>query len=388
MLRIIRGAGDGNGGKTGGGTASARVYPESIAAFEQHSSLISGYMQSHRIRNHASRMMAQEKRILEGWFESFGRGYRPLYTWEAMEPAVGRARIVDYGKALLELELTSSTIRNYLGILRRYFEYVLEHPFVPTPGGPIRIQSVYGAIDQPVSEYDYPAHVYDGEQKGVPFDPERISDFYAILREHYITRANCRAIAARNYAMVVLAGETGLRIDEILHLETDRDLFFESRKIQTRHAKGTRGSDKRSRVTLFSPLARDTIQFYLREHRGKLLGGARTSTAVFPAGRRWGDRQFLSYGSALAALREMIRVANQQDFRVGENMGWHWFRRIFATRFIERFPGKLYTLVELLGHSTPNTVHRYIRHSEAWQDKQLQEVLEKGATDAWQSIGD
>ncbi len=384
MLKVIHGTG---GGNAGGGT-SARVYPETMEAFEQHSSLIRGYLQSHRIRNHASAWIEQEKRHLEGWFASFGRGYRPLYTWEAMDPATGRARIVEYGKALLGLELATATIRSYLGCLRRYFDYVLEHPFVPSPGGPVRLQALYGPIDQPVSEYDYPPHAYDGELRGVPFDPERIHEFYAILRNHYITRSTCRAIAARNYALAVLAGETGLRIDELLHLETDRDLLFESKKVQTRYAKAAGGSGKRARVTLFSPLARDTIRFYLREHRGALLGRGRTSPALFPASRGRGNPPFMGYASALKALQDMVRVANRHGFRVGDNMGWHWFRRIFATRFIERFPDKLYTLVELLGHSNPNTVHRYIRHSDAWQDRQLQEVLEKGAQSAWQSIGD
>ena len=59
-----------------------------------------------------------------------------------------------------------------------------------------------------------------------------------------------------------------------------------------------------------------------------------------------------------------------------DHLSWHWFRRIFATRFIERFPGKLHVLIALLGHTTASTVHAYIRHSEAWMDKHILEMLE------------
>jgi integrase len=52
-------------------------------------------------------------------------------------------------------------------------------------------------------------------------------------------------------------------------------------------------------------------------------------------------------------------------------------RRIFATRFIEKFPHQLSVLISLLGHVTPNTVHCYIRHSEAWMDKKILDVLNK-----------
>lgn len=44
-------------------------------------------------------------------------------------------------------------------------------------------------------------------------------------------------------------------------------------------------------------------------------------------------------------------------------------------------------LISLLGHSSLNTVHRYIRHSEAWMDKQMQSVIE-GESTLWQSSGD
>jgi site-specific recombinase XerD len=82
----------------------------------------------------------------------------------------------------------------------------------------------------------------------------------------------------------------------------------------------------------------------------------------------------------------MLQAANQAGFPVLPDMSWHWMRRFFATKFIERFPDKLSVLITLLGHMNPGTVHRYIRHSQAWMDNQISEVLRGRAS--WLSPGD
>ena len=356
--------------------------PREQQAQEDHQSLLSGYLQSHQIRNHSPRTISKEKAFLEGWFAGYGSDSQPLFTWEAMVPIQGRKRIQEYGSVLLESEVSSDTIRAYLGILSRYFSYVLEHPYILGSGIPIRIQDIYSPIDQPISEYDMPHHTYDGEHLGVPLDPERLYDFYAHVRHHYLAPpGSCQSIRARNYTMVVLAGESGLRADEILNLEMSLDLFFESKKLQTRFAKGTRGSGKRARITLFTPLARDTVKFYLKEHRPHLFGSDQTDY-LFPSK----SGKLMSYSSAHDALSEVLDAVRKAHFPIGAHMSWHWMRRLFATRFIERFPNQLPVLISLLGHQSPNTVHRYIRHSEAWMNQQIQSLLER--TNSWPSTGD
>lgn len=373
MLRVIQ-----------GGPATTQIEQKlGNQALLDHLSLIDAYFKSYRIRNYSERNQKNHHRFLESWFEEHGEGVRPLYTWEAMEPVAGRKRIVDYGQALLDTGIKTDTVRSYLGMLRLYFAFVLEFPHLQTALGSYeRIQHRYGAIDQPVTEFDIPPNNHDGERQGVPLDPECLYDFYAILRRHYIGKlGGQREIRARNYAMAVVAGESGLRIDELVHLEISRDLFFASSKIQTRFAKGKRGSGKRNRVTLFTPLARDSVNFYLKEIRPKIVGNCATDY-LFTS--RSGNP--LPYSSCHHALKEMTRAAREASFAVAPHMGWHWFRRIFATRFIERFPNQLSALVNLLGHSSLNTVHCYIRHSEAWMDKKIESVMEGAGT--WPSVGD
>jgi len=340
-------------------------------ALGHHQQLIEGYIQSHKIRNHSENTIDEISRVLKAWFSLYGTEGRPLYIWEAMEPVYGRRRIVGYGQALVEAEIVPNTVRRYLGILKGFFNYVLEHPYVFERETAKNLSHLYGPLEQPVSEFDIPVHLYDDQQLGVPFDPARLYDFYAVLRKHYLNFGRgCVHHKARNYAMVVLAGESGLRANELNHLETERDLFFEGRKLQTRNAKATGGSGKRTRVTLFTPLARDTISFYIKNHRPHLC--PKESPYLFPSSRSGNP---ISYGAMLDDLGIMKMVANQNGFTVAEHMSWHWLRRIFATRFIERFPHQLHVLVELLGHVTPNTVHKYIRHSEAWMDGKILEIL-------------
>lgn len=348
-------------------------------ALKDHHSILASFIQSHKIRNLAESTIKKEEAFLMAWFDGRGPAHRLLYVWEAMEGEVGRKIVVDYGRTLLDSGITTHTVRSYLGTLRRLFSFVLEHPVVFDKGDAIHLKDRYGIeLSQPVSEFDMPRYVYGGERAGVPLDPERLYEFYALLRKYYVSdKARSRAVRQRNYAMAVLAGETGLRVDELIHLEVDKDLFFDSNKVQTRHAKAAKGSGKRCRITLFPPLARDTLKFYLAHSRPKLAPNS--SPWVFPSK----SGQKLTYAVAQAALKEMVECGHIHKFPMSDHMSWHWFRRIFATRFIESHPAKLHVLIELLGHMTPNTVHRYVRHSEAWMDKQIQDVLEG----SWPSPG-
>ena len=355
---------------------SEKKDPNLLQEQDHHTELLDGYIQSHRIRNHSDNTIQKNKAFLTSWFELYGNKEFPLFTWNAMRPVEGRRRMVEYGKYLMSLELTNQTIRSYMGTLRSYFQYVLEHPYVSDSSKrPRKIESLYGPIEQPVSEYDIPQHSYDGTDKrrGLPLDPEKLYDFYSIMQRHYLNSGSHKHVLARNYAMAILAGESGLRADELRSLEISKDLFFESKKLQTRNAKAKRGSGKRARITLFTPLARDTINYYIKNHR-PYLKGAQKSDFLFPS-KQAGHH--IGYSPMSQFLKEMIKITNKNGLYMAEHFGWHWFRRIFATRFIERFPNQLSVLMSLLGHSSPNTVHCYIHHSQAWMDKRIQAVIEE-----------
>ncbi len=353
-------------------TQKAELPSYGALALEHHNQLITGFIQSHRVRNHSERTTEDIKRFLKSWFSIHGNEFRPLYTWEAMGPVYGRERIMNYARALRDMELTNHTARKYVGTLRSYFGFVLEFPYVTSDFKIVRLSEIYGPIEQPVSEYDIPVHAYGDEQQGVPIEPGHLLKFFEILRDHYINPNLKRYLheRSRNYTMCVLAGETGLRADELSHLELNHDLFFDSHQLQTRFAKATRGSGKRARLTVFPALSRDTVRYFIKNHRPHLRGYP--SPYLFFST----DSGPVDYNSLQRAIASMRFCANKNDFPVLEHFAWHWLRRLFATRFIERFPEKLPTLIQMLGHVTGQTVHAYIRHSKAWMDEEMRSVLE------------
>ena len=194
-----------------------------------------GYLDTHVTRNHSERTAEADRRFLTGWFEGFmvedydhPDGERQLFVWEGMAPVAGRQRIVGFSKGLADAGLKPRTITGYLGTLRRLFEYVCEYPYIPSDR-PQSIVAKYGRIEQPVLEYDYPVHVLDQEQEGIVLTGQRLINFYDFIRLEYIGRNQKKIPASRDYSMIVIAGETGLRADEIrnsgCHRSTSRPLL-------------------------------------------------------------------------------------------------------------------------------------------------------------------
>ena len=254
-----------------------------------HHAILQGYLDTHVTRNHGDRTIESERRDLPGWFESFVMqdddhpdGERQLLLWEAMEPVLGRQRIVAFSKGLVDAGLRPRTVHGYLGSLRRLFQYILEYPYIP--GLEVQpIVSRYGRIEQPVLEYDYPVHTLDQEEEGFVLRGDQLLQLYDFVRLEHIGHNQKKLPASRDYSMIVIAGESGLRADEIRHLDAlgpHRDLFYEHNCIQTRHGKGTKGSEKRVRKTVFTPFAKDTLRVY-EDHIRPHFPDARSNTALF-----------------------------------------------------------------------------------------------------------
>jgi site-specific recombinase XerD len=70
-----------------------------------------------------------------------------------MQPQVGRKIVVEYATMLVQAGLSSKTIRNYMGTLKMFFQYIIVNPYIMRDGKHIKVQDVYGPIEQPVSEY-------------------------------------------------------------------------------------------------------------------------------------------------------------------------------------------------------------------------------------------
>lgn len=366
-------------------------YSDGTVAFSErlrdHHAIIEGYLATLVTRNYSLHTRHNERSFLSGWFagqairdRSHPQGQRQLLLWEAMRPIVGRQLIVSFSKGLVLSGLRPRTVNGYLGSLRRLFGYVLEYPYIPTNDEelhrgiqPQAIVPKYGPLEQPVLKFDYPAHVLEEEAEGFVLTGDALLDFYDFIRLDYVPNHAKKLSASRDYAMVVLAAESGLRADEIRNLDvrgTHRDVFYERSRIQTRHGKGTRGSGKRVRKTIFTPFAQATLKVFQEEIRPCYLSAA-TNLALFLSEK--GQR--MSYSTMWHALHSITMAARTAGFDLPPRMGWHSLRKSFATNFMEQHPDQVWVLMDMLGHISPSAVHRYVRHSRAYYDQAIDRVV-------------
>lgn len=346
--------------------------PSYIDQLNDHSSIIDGYLETLLCRNFVQRTRIAEERILNKWFKQLSppEFNRPMFVWEAMEPIRGRERIKAFvTKLFKEQSLSSSTILNRMGVLRRFFEYVLEWPYIPNTGG-VSISARYGPIEQPVLNYDYPVHAWYGRKEDAPLTRTELNEFYKVIHKCIDQNSRRRHVVARNYSMFVIAAESGLRISEIIALEIERDLLFSSNRIQTRAGKGVRGSGPRVRQTIYTPFAQATIRHYMEHYR--------------PRFKRWSQIPFLflsEQGSALSeanakyALKQIIAIGKEVGLRIPPRFGWHSLRRSFATIYMQEHSDSPWVLMEMLGHSNPSTLHHYIHHPRAYHERVMDEVI-------------
>lgn len=365
---------------------AAVPFPERL---RDHAAILDGYLTTLITRNYSASTRQRERSFLHGWFagqalrdRTHPKGQRQLLLWEAMRPVNGRQLIVSFSKGLVLSGMRPRTVHDYLGCLRRFFDYVREYPYIPVADEdirrgvePQRIVAKYGPIEQPVLEYDYPAHVIDIEEEGFVLTGDALLDFYEFIRVDYIPNHAKQLSAARDYAMVVIAGESGLRADEIRNLDIKgphRDVFYERNRIQTRHGKGTRGSGKRVRKTMFTPFAQATLQVFEEEIRPCFLN-ASASTALFLSER--GLR--MSYNTMWHGFHSIAAAARAAGLELPPKMGWHSLRKSFATNFMEQHPDQVWILMDMLGHISPSVVHRYVKHSRAYYEQAIDRVLDE-----------
>lgn len=341
-----------------------------------HQALLQSYLDTHITRNHSSATIEHERHFLTGWFEGFlvpdeqhPDHQRQLLLWEAMAPVTGRERIRVFSKGLVLSLYSPATVRKYLGYLRRLFEYILEYPYIP--GNEFQsLLAKYGRIEQPVLEYDYPVHMLDDEDEDFVLTGERLLAFYDFVRSTYIPSIQKQLPASRDYTMIVVAGESGLRADEIRHLDL-RDLFYEHSCLQTRYGKAANGSGKRVRKTLFTPFAQETMHVYETVIR-PAFPDAKTQAALFLSER--GER--VVYSGMWSGLHTIAQAARKAGLKLPHKFSWHSLRKSFATNFMEEHPDKVWLLMNLMGHLGPGTLFRYVKHSKEYFEQGIGTVAQ------------
>ena len=167
-------------------------------------------------------------------------------------------------------------------------------------------------------------------------------------------------LAKRNYALVEVLLEAGLRVGEVAALRIgDLTMHARSGVVRVRDGKGRKQRD----VPLNSH-ARRALQLYLQGREPR-----RDEDYVFLSER--GGKP-LSLRTMQATISELARRAKITRIPVSP----HTMRHCFALRYLKHNPGKLLELATLLGHESLDTTAVYTRPSA----EELAADLEKSGT--------
>jgi integrase/recombinase XerC len=179
------------------------------------------------------------------------------------------------------------------------------------------------------------------------------SEIHALLRAAGETK---HGLAKRNYALIQLLIQTGLRVSEISDLQIrDIDLKERSGNLTVQQGKG----GKQREIPL-NATARRAIRSYFETRE---ISKKNEPLFLSSEGQAISVRSIQSMMSSLVKRTKMKRIKATP----------HTLRHTFAISYIRQNPGKLVELATLLGHDSLDTTAIYTRPSR----EDLAEDLEK-----------
>jgi len=150
----------------------------------------------------------------------------------------------------------------------------------------------------------------------------------------------------RDYVLLTLLFDTGLRINEALNLTVD-DLSLSGRTITVRASVAKNG---KSRVV---PMSKRTVELLIalvQENSTQFRNGSPTTVFLLNNGKP------LTYNQAY----ERIRLHGEKAGITGVRVSPHTFRHTFAKLYIQN-GGDLFTLQKILGHHDISMVRKYVQ---------------------------
>lgn len=171
------------------------------------------------------------------------------------------------------------------------------------------------------------------------------------------------ATGSRNYALLLVMADAGLRISEALALTT-RDLRREAGRIT--HVDVRNGKGRKARRVAATDRLALAITLWLERKDGRGIDGAEIFVTVKQGGRATG--RFAAPGQALVPGRVihasyvavlLDRLADQAG--IEHHISPHTLRHTFATRLL-RATGNLEATRKALGHASADTTSRIYAH--------------------------
>lgn len=254
------------------------------------------------------------------------------YIFEHDIDEITTTEIINFQTTLFETGIKANTIKHYLACLHAFFDYCQKTGTISNNP----VNTAYLPKSQPI-EYDILSQ--DEIVKILTDKPNKINKIYC-----------------RNYAIMVLLIQSGLRNSELRNL-TLKDLDFENGTITVRHGKG----DK-CRIVAFPSLAREVVGEYLESgvrpsnltENDYLFGSTCDENGIHNKNNAW--RQFSINCLNALVKRYVKRVIGRET-----NIHCHSMRHCAASMWDE-MGVSLRDMQKALGHSSLATTERIYTH--------------------------
>lgn len=284
--------------------------------------------------------------IADPKFPSIKRG---VDTFDLINPLIAHS-VVD--GCYRDLPNQSRAI-SCLKVINLYCQFLKSSPVIQSSGQkPLHIPSIYGPIESPVGPYAIPVNA---ASKGDNHRYLTASEYKQWLRFLWQLTVNAKTeqekrFANQQYVMCVIAGELGLRIQEILGLERRYINLVDSECLVT-WGKASNGSGFRKRLVPITPSANQVIKEFLNEYPRQ------PDEPLFQ--NRLGKRLSKSTAhSMMNRLKEKIKEAGLPIY-IDKGFGWHAFRRTFTRCYLEK-GGNIFDLKRATGWSYTSTISHYL----------------------------
>ena len=260
----------------------------------------------------------------------YGYDLRHFLTWHASIQdgrfaleRLGEHDLIAYRQHLLALGRRPATINRRLDALRRLCRWARDT----------------GKLRDDVARNLRPVRVARDRQPAGLTDAEA----HALLRA---VGASSHGLAARNYTLVQLMLQAGLRVGEVAALQLgDVSLHERSGVVRIRHGKGLRARDVPLNAT-----ARRALKHALDQRHALAVGDP-----LFVSSRG-GAMPVRSIQAVITALARRARLKRRP-------VSAHSLGHTFALGYLRDNPGKLVELAGLLGHDSLDTTAVYTRPS-------------------------
>ncbi len=327
-----------------------------------HNLCIEAYEKSFIKRGLTERYQVTELRRLHEVFQYVEIGdenlngiKRPIDTFDLINQRLSK-KIVEACYQILGSEFNASRVKACLKAVDKYCKFLQEVPYIYLIGQKtLSIVELYGHIASPVNRYTIP------RQK--PSDASRIyltASEYKVFLSYlwdswdFAIQGNKLCPRHQMFLMAVIAGELGLRCQEILGLKLEHLNIADNVCIVT-EGKGSNGSGNRKRDVPLNDFVKASLSDFLKHfprkrgeplfqnHLGEELSKSTAS--------KWMNR----------AVKEMKALKLPIVFE--ERFGWHALRRTYARGYVEN-GGDFWKLMQNTGWKFASTATHYIGASK------------------------